>query len=319
MKKTLVPIFVFLLILLVPLADGCRDMSIQDDQKLLIPPKEISVQSYHELSLYLRNLNYNWRTAHQGVPSFVLAQLPEDLEQISQSSTKKRLFFLSLLPMALMINAEIETQRATLLDILDKLDTDRPISEEEVEFLHELASNYKIKEDPQNDPDARYKLLNRVDIVPPSLLLAQAANESAYGTSRFAQMANNLFGEWTFTPGTGLVPEDRPAGERYEVRLFPDLLASLKSYVNNLNTHWAYSDLRATRLKLRRRGDRLTGLALAPGLELYSERRHDYVNEIINIIRFNRLNQFNNATLRSTPVHQLYRQPKPTLLVDSDQ
>lgn len=319
MNKTLILIFLFLLNLPFLLAGGCQDSSIQEDHKLLYPPREINVQSHRELSQYLRSLNYNWRTAHQGVPNFVLARLPEDLEQITQSNTRKRLFFLSLLPMALTINAEIETQRVTLLEILEKLDADRPISGQEIEFLHDLAGSYKIKGDPRIDPDARHKLLRRVDIVPPSLLLAQAANESAYGTSRFALMANNLFGEWTFTPGTGLVPEDRPAGESYEVRLFPDLLASLKSYVNNINTHWAYRDLRSKRLQLRQKGARLSGLELAAGLELYSERRLDYVNEISNIIRYNRLNQFNNATLRSTPLHKLYRYPKPTLLVESAQ
>jgi len=319
MNKTLVLIFLFLMILPFLLAGGCQDSSIQEDHELLYPPKEISVQSHRELSQYLRSLNYNWRNAQQGVPNFVLARLPDDLDQITQTNTRKRLFFLSLLPMALMINAEIETQRATLQEILEKLDADRPISDQEVDFLHDLTGNYKIKGDPRIDPDARHKLLRRVDIVPPSLLLAQAANESAYGTSRFALMANNLFGEWTFTPGTGLVPEDRPAGESYEVRLFPDLLASLKSYVNNINTHWAYRDLRSKRLQQRQTGVRLSGLELAAGLELYSERRLDYVNEISNIIRYNRLNQFNNATLRSTPLHKLYRYPKPTLLVESAQ
>jgi Bax protein len=319
MKKIFILIIVFLLVLPALLAGGCRDTSNQSELKLVTPPERINPQSYRELNQLLRNLGYTWKNARQGVPNFILTHLPDDMEQIAQPKAKKRLFFLSLLPMAIMINEEILAQRASLTEILDKLTNNRPVTDHEVDLLRDLARSYKIKADPLNDPQARQLLLNRVDIVPPALLLAQAANESAYGTSRFAQQANNLFGEWTFTPGTGLVPDYRPAGERYEVRLFPDLMASLKSYVDNINTHWAYSELRSTRLQLRIAGERLTGQALASGLELYSARRLDYVDEIVNIIRYNRLSQFNDVKLRSVASHQLYRRPKPTQLAESFQ
>lgn len=317
-QKILLMLFLFTLGLPVVFTGGCRDASQAKEPRTLEPAIKVSPQSYQDLSRFLQSLDYNWRSVQQGVPSFELTSIPEDMVQITQAQTRKRLFFLSLLPMALMINEEIQSQRTMLSQILEKLNAGDSLSDQEATALRTLAADYKIKDDPLTQPLARDQLWRRVDIVPPSLLLAQAANESAYGTSRFAQDANNLFGEWTFTPGTGLVPEKRPEGERYEVRLFPDLMASLRSYVKNLNTHWAYRDLRVKRHQLRQAGEALSGLALATGLELYSERREAYVDEIKTIIRYNRLQQFNKSYLRQAPSNQPYLVPRPSLVV-SDQ
>jgi Bax protein len=320
MKKTIFLTVVYLIVLPALLTGGCHDTTSELNPDLLSPPEELAPESYDELRQFLHNYNYNLGNVSMGVPKFILTKLPDDMEMITQPKLKKQLFFLSLLPMALMINEEISSQRERLLEILARLDNDGSISEWDEADLLELASSYRVRSNPITDAEAREELLKRVDIVPPSLLLAQAANESAYGTSRFAQRANNLFGEWTFTPGTGLIPEDRPEGARYEVRMFPNIMESLKSYVKNLNTHWAYEGLRSDRRQLRLRGEQLTGLALADGLELYSERRLDYVAEIIDIIRYNRLGRFRNLSLRNDSRHQLYRSVKPTLLaLEEDQ
>lgn len=316
MNKTSQLLLLFMLCTPVFITGGCRDTSQATEYALTESPIKVTLQSYQELNQFLLSLEYDRRSVQQqGVPSFELTSIPPDMAQITRAPTKKRLFFLSLLPMALMINEEIQSQRSTLSRILEKLEAGDSISAQEVTSLRALAAEYKITDDPLDDPLAMEKLLRRIDIIPPSLLLAQAANESAYGTSRFARDANNLFGEWTFTPGTGLVPEERPEGERYEVRLFPDLMASLRSYVKNLNTHWAYRDLRLKRQQLRQAGQPLTGLALAAGLELYSERRNEYVDEIRTIIRYNQLHQFNKTFLRQAPSHQQYFTPRPSLTV----
>jgi len=131
------------------------------------------------------------------------------------------------------------------------------------------------------------------------MLLAQAANESGWGSSRFAKQANNLFGEWTFTPGQGIVPKNRPAGASYEVKRFSSLYQSIRSYARNINTHWAYKGLRKRRKQMRLNGEVITGLKLAEELDLYSTRRKDYTRDIITLIRRNRLEQL--ATVRLRP------------------
>jgi Bax protein len=129
-------------------------------------------------------------------------------------------------------------------------------------------------------------------------VLAQAANESAWGTSRFAQLGNNLFGEWTYTPGAGIIPEDRPPGASYEVRKFPSLYESIRSYMNNLNRNEAYLKLRETRESLRKEGKLVTGTSLAYGLSKYSQRGDEYISEIQVMIRQNQLARTNRAFLR---------------------
>lgn len=314
MKKIFVLTLVFSLIIPALLAGGCREARYNKPENLLFPPKQLQVDNSAELEQRFKQLDYGWKTLDLGVPSFTLVALPEDLDLLSSTKQKKRLFFLSLLPMALMINEEIALQRHSLLTITDRLNAGETLTVAEKAELLRLASSYDLDADPLTDRNARQELLKRVDGIPESLLLAQAANESAYGTSRFAKLANNLFGEWTFTPGTGLVPDDRPEGASYEVRLFPNIMASLRSYVRNLNTHWAYTELRELRQQLRQQNLPVTGMQLAAGLELYSERRFDYVEEIRNIIRFNRLNRVLDLPLRNDLPQRQYRQPKPALL-----
>jgi Bax protein len=132
-------------------------------------------------------------------------------------------------------------------------------------------------------------LLQRVDVVPVSLVLAQAAKESAWGRSRFAREGNNLFGEWCFTAGCGMVPRRRESGKTHEVETFPSVRAAVASYIHNLNSHPSYRMLRSIRASLREAGKPLNGLALARGLEAYSAQGSDYVASVRDIIRKNRL------------------------------
>jgi len=303
MKKiTLLCITAYLLLPML-MAGGCRDHA--DHATPASPPApagtpEIAPESHLQLQDYLASLNYDWESLEHGVPPFILEKLPEDLGHLRSTRERKRLFFLSLLPMALMINEEISLQREQLESIIAKLDGKLALQPDELDTLSSLADWYRVNDDLLDNPKSRRKLLRRVDIIPPALLLAQAANESAYGTSRFALLANNLFGEWTFTPGTGLVPEDRPEDASYEVRRFPTVMESLKSYVRNLNTHWAYRSLRVRRAELREAGRAVTALELASELELYSTRRQEYVDEIRTIIRYNRLARLSNSRLKKS-------------------
>jgi Bax protein len=131
-------------------------------------------------------------------------------------------------------------------------------------------------------------------VIPPSLVLAQAANESAWGTSRFARRGNNLFGQWCFSQGCGLVPRGRVEGASHEVASFSSPYRSVRSYIQNLNRHPTYQLLRDIRLKARNRDDIASGPSLAAGLLGYSERGEDYVEEIRNMIRHNNLDYYDD-------------------------
>jgi len=262
--------------------------------------KTVNLAHHRELQDFFESHEYRWDNLHEGVPAFILKNLPEDLENIPEIRTKKRLFFLSLLPMVLIINDHINQQRKTLLVIYQQIENGERLSKGQKSYLANLAREYKVKGNPLISAKARTALLKRVDILPPSIILAQAATESAYGTSRFARVGNNLFGEWTFKPGTGLIPDERPEGATYEVRRFESLYESLQSYMNNINTHWAYRTLREKRAQMRAQGLVPKGVDLAQGLELYSERREAYVEDIRKIIRLNRLSLLSTTTLRKS-------------------
>lgn len=259
----------------------------------------IKTDKLSDLENEFERFNYDLATLQDGVPPLILHSFPSDLATLSSTKKKKRVFFLSLLPMVLLANDEIKRERKLLLE-LDELDRmEGPgLSEADLHLLKTLASRYGIKMSSHAPRKILDKLLLRVDIIPTDLALAQAANESAYGTSRFSQLANNLFGEWTFTPGTGIVPEGRPEGEVYEVRRFNSLLDSIRSYQKNLNTHKAYRPFRNLRAAARSAELEPQGRELANGLLKYSTRREAYVRDLQSLIKHNRLDRYASASLR---------------------
>ena len=282
-----------LAIFLVVLLAGCDTTS----RKSKTDTKTIQSTHYRNLLDIYNSFSYDWNSLDEGVPPLLLRRFPTDMHLIKPTRAKKKFFFQSVLPMALLGNKEIEQHRAFVVNIFNLHDNDKQIALHQHEELIDIQRYYKINGDVLNDLKVRKRLLKRIDIIPPSLTLAQAANESGWGMSRFAQHANNIFGEWTFTPGTGLVPEGRPEGEIYEVRRFENLYASIRSYLRNLNTHSAYRSMRNLRLRLREEGLPLTGHSLAGEMRFYSTRRDDYVAEIRQMIRGNRLEKLNRVAL----------------------
>ncbi len=216
----------------------------------------------------------------------VAAMLP-DFAQIADVREKKQAFFDYLLPAVEQANGIIMQERDWLLSL-----NPQQLSAEDHALLTALAEKYQQPhKDKQSLVEWHKALLKKVDVIPPSLALAQAANESAWGTSRFAIEAFNLYGQWCFSPGCGLVPTGRPAGKTYEVRLFVSPQASVEAYMLNLNAFHSYREMRQIRLKLRENKKPLLGTALARGLIAYSQRREAYVKEIKSMIRFNQLEQ----------------------------
>ena len=213
-------------------------------------------------------------------------QLP-DFSSIQDVRKRKRRFFEYLRPLVRAENSRIRRQRARLVELYRTFDREGGLSEKDREQLRELCGQYRVKWRDPPDRELFHSLLLRVDIVPLELALAQAANESGWGTSRFARKGNNIFGEWCFKPGCGIVPRDRYPGKVHEVAVFSSPIKSLRSYMNKLNSHPAYEAFRALRYEMKLRGRRPDGYTLAKGLTKYSSLRQEYVQRIQGMIRSN--------------------------------
>lgn len=232
------------------------------------------------------------RIGNQPVPRLFVSALPRDMDSIKQIDTRKALFFRSILPLVLQVNEELEQKRKRLWSIKFAKSIGAPVSALDRLWLEALADEYKV-------PEANLELLlTRVDTLPTSLVLAQAAEESGWGTSRFVREGNALFGQWTFdNDDHGIVPQSREDGKTHRIKAFPSLIEGLREYVHNLNTHRAYSGLRKVRAAMRRRGLPLNGAELATTLDKYSERGYDYVASLQGLISANDLAVFDQVRL----------------------
>lgn len=247
---------------------------------------EIEVETSDSLARVFSERGYEWPPAGP-VPPLALQFLPGDLGQL-RSDQRKALFFQSLLPLVLAENQRLRTlrERAQWLDV--ELSAGRVIDQRDQALLARLFERYRI-EGELTDRAARKRLMGRLDTVPVSLALGQAAKESGWGTSRFSREANNLFGQWTWDESVGVVPANRREGGTHFVRRFPDLRSAVRYYIWNLNVGHAYGDFRRERQSQREAGQELDGLALASTLTRYSERGEVYTREIRGMIRFNGL------------------------------
>lgn len=230
------------------------------------------------------------RSREATVPRIYLGRLPGDLVDLTDVDRRKRLFVRTMLPLVLRVNAAILRERAFLHDMIRKDDQGEAPTAGEQRRLEILAEHFGT------GPDDLDQLLMGVDVIPPSLAIAQSAIESGWGTSRFAQEGNALFGQWTFGE-SGLVPEAAAEGSSHRVRAFEKLIDSVSAYAFNLNTHRAYAEFRERRAALRRSGRVLLGADLAPTLRRYSERGDDYVRDLRVIQQENRLAAFDRAQL----------------------
>ena len=209
-----------------------------------------------------------------------------DFSEIVDVNERKKEFFAYLLPAIEEMNDRVMAQREELYRLQVKLATGQTMLEEEQNWLESMVEYYRVDADSR---DAQFDvLMRRVDIVPSTLVLIQAANESGWGTSRFAREGLNFFGQWCWTEGCGIVPAARPAGQSYEVRQFESMEASVEAFILNLNTHFAYKDLREMRLQERESDDTVTSVTMTAGLMSYSERGQDYIDELNQMIRINR-------------------------------
>lgn len=235
------------------------------------------------------------------VPRLIVSAMPDGLKDMRVIDRRKRLFFRAVLPLILTTNEEIQVERQKLLEISeDSKGGDRTaLGEESAVWIDGLAARYGI--DPEDEDVTFQELLGvlktRVALIPTSLALAQAVEESAWGTSRFARQGNALFGQWVWNEDEGIVPEEQREGQEYAVRAFDTPLDSVRAYAKNLNTHWAYTQFREQRNEMLKQGESLDGWALAETLTRYSERGPAYVKSLHAIMRVNRLRPLDTAEL----------------------
>ena len=273
--------------------------------------ERVPIKSYKDLFALFDRLGYTqkaWQAGIREVPRIYMSDIPDRWrEKTSKEITvadKKRLFFRLMAPIVLRINEIITADRTRAKELTERLALGHGISPDDRTWLQELAVRYRVIKTVSDNLDSdRYpELLSRVDIIPASLSLAQAASESGWGTSRFAAEGNSLFGQWTW--GAGLTPKEQrtEAMGDHRVAAFGTTGEAAYAYALNLNTQSAYRDLRLKRADLRRQNLRISGEVLVTTLLRYSERGQAYVDDLTKIMKQNRLADADDAYLRAMAV-----------------
>ncbi|MBW2451105.1 MAG: glucosaminidase domain-containing protein [Deltaproteobacteria bacterium] len=272
--------------------------------------ERVTFSSEAQLDQVFSELNFKpneWLSGNRKLPRLFLTDIPLRWRDVCSKGldtvTKKQVFFLFLSPLVLHANDQIQAKRDRIASIINRQRAGSSISAEDQTFLKATAMAYKvIAEDTElTSQKLQDRLLRRVDTLPPSLVLAQAAEESGWGTSRFAVEGNALFGMWTWG-GDGIKPfNQRPGLGNYKIAVYETLLESVIAYMHNLNTHPAYKMLRAQRAKMRKIGAKVNGWDLAKTLTKYSERGQAYVNSLKSLIEVNRLHQVDDSYLSAGP------------------
>ncbi|MCH7942973.1 MAG: glucosaminidase domain-containing protein [Proteobacteria bacterium] len=254
-------------------------------------PEQTQPESVASLVDLYQDIDYrldNIRLGEMAVPRILLDKLPADFAVVESPTERKQLFIKLALPLILYANERIAAERERLIALSDKIARTSATAGERA-WLAGLADRYGLE-----TPDIDI-LLKRVDVIPPSLALAQGAEESGWGTSRFVREGNAIFGQRTYDKGAGLVPELRDPDATHEVKSFNGLMDSVISYMTNLNTHAAYDNFRRIRADQRASGG-VDSYSLVGSLVRYSERGEAYIETIRSIIDINDLRSYDGAS-----------------------
>ena len=220
------------------------------------------------------------------VPNLKVAKLPDDLNTIKSIKNRKELFIKITLPLIVQENNKLLSINKKIRLIKNSFDQ---ISRKEAFWINNLMHEYKV--------DTLDSLLMKVDTIPASLALAQAAIESGWGTSRFAYEGNALFGQYVWgNTNNGIIPNDRETNAKYKIKSFDSLSESVASYMKNLNTNFHYDDFRINRFVLRSNNLPINGTILAEYLSSYSI-EDDYIDKVINIIEINDFEDFDDLNI----------------------
>ena len=263
---------------------------------LVAPPSRAQLQNQFEA------LEYSLTSVRAGaaVPRLYLRALPSDLEQDTSPAERKLTFLRTMLPLVLSENDKILADRHRLQRLSQKLRTKVLLGASDYDWVLRIAAEYGMPNfNPYSTRSADWKLLlGRVDAVPPSLALAQAAVESGWGTSRFAQHGNAVFGQWAWGEDDGIAPREREADAQHTVRSFTRLSDSVHAYLRNLNTHGHYNKLRDRRAEVRKAGKTPGGFDLARFVDRYSIGGKKYVADLREVMEINTLRPLDSAKLR---------------------
>ena len=263
-----------------------KNLNTQDDNKKL-ENQAVSLDTQITLNLF-ENLKYDLEKIRQGQPvkPIYLSQLPKDLKQLKSAKKKKDTFIKIVIPLILDENNKILENRKKLFKILGKSTN----SMGEKRWLKRRFKEYGIKKGDITE------LKVRMDIIPASIAIAQAAKESGWGTSRFALEGNAMFGQWTWSKN-GIEPTEKSKNQDHKILKFSMLRSSVKAYKNNLNTHNGYKEFREKRAELRKNNKKISGLKLVNYLHNYAATGKNYTKILKKIIDQNRLTDFDDATL----------------------
>jgi Bax protein len=251
-------------------------------------PSDAILLSAATIQELFKSTNYNLKDVRKNklVKPISLDLLPKEIVKIENVKKRKELFIQIILPLIINENNSIKLDRMKLFSILNK----NKNTKAEQEWLNIKFKQYGII----NKDLSTLKI--RMDEVPTSMAIAQAAKETGWGTSRFAQEGNALFGQWTWS-GKGIKPADAEDDSTHKVMRFKVLQASVRAYQRNLNTHSSYKDFRSARAQLRDEGKKLDSMILTEYLDKYAETGTEYVKILQKIIRQNNLTDFDDAKL----------------------
>ena len=251
------------------------------------PSKSVRIEA-NTLNELFNEENYTLKLVRQNkmVKPFEVGMLPEELRYIESSKKRKDLFIKIVLPLILSENNRIKRDRITLFKILNKNNNTKA----EKNWLNSKFKQYGVV----NKDLSTLKI--RMDEIPVSLAIAQAAKETGWGTSRFAIEGNALFGQWTYT-GKGIKPSAADKEDKHKVMTFSVLKSSVRAYQRNLNTHSSYKEFRKARAIQRDNDEKLNSIELANYLDKYAQTGEEYISTLKKIINQNDLKDFDNAKI----------------------
>ena len=250
----------------------------------------IGIDTQITLNLF-ENLKYDLKSIRlgQSVKPIYLTKLPKDLKKIKSTNKRKETFIKIVMPLILIENEKIIEDRNKLFKILGKQSN----SMGEKVWLKRRFKDYDIK----GEDISELKL--RLDIIPTSIAIAQAAKESGWGTSRFALEGNAMYGQWTWG-GDGIEPSQKDEKKEHKILKFPKLQSSVSAYMKNLNTHRGYSEFRKERSKIREKNKTVEGIDLVKYLYNYAQTGSEYVKILKKIIEQNDLTDFDSSILMNS-------------------
>ncbi len=248
--------------------------------EVILPDLNLKTETVIQL---FKDVDYDLRKVRNEklVKPIYFTQFPRDLDNLASVKLKKETFIKIVLPLIVAENEKIIDDRKKLKILSEKKFT----SDLEKQWLRQKLLEYKVKKSDLSE------LMDRMDMIPVSIALAQAAKESGWGTSRFALEGNAIFGQWTWD-GQGIAPLKRDGDKNHKILKFPILRASVKAYKNNLNTHKSYSKFREKRKSLRNKNKAITGLSLTDTLKNYAQTGSEYTRILNQIITQNNLSDF---------------------------